>query len=333
VAVHLAGLGVVGGGGGGMEDNADSLWKKHQLPAPQSPQVVLNGPPSKATSMMYGIPETDETRWSMNPIHCRTSFEPTVGGTLHDSIISGAVAEDIDLMFPKGPMIFNTGWTLDLGPTAKQKERYLIPYNFGYLYSTQAFYGVPASGTIKLFLPYEQNESVLTYDSEVEEMVEATNGTRRNTVKEDYPHPDSMQFLNIVVCGANENYGAKQCNMERDVEFIAGGEKIVDVHYIDAMGVSDRGKRICVTMSVPSNATLTTKQLMMAESDEGGKGRKATEKQSPTNKKSETRQLEVGTVADTLGLSLEISVTGKVIWVNGPCILSHVIWEQKRTDL
>jgi len=130
VAVHLAGLGVVGGGGGGMEDNMDSLWKKHQLPAPQSPQVVLDGPPSKATSMMYGIPETDDTRWSMNPIHCRTSFEPTVGGTLHDSIISGAVAEDIDLMFPKGPMIFNTGWTLDLGPT----ERYLMPYNFGYLY-------------------------------------------------------------------------------------------------------------------------------------------------------------------------------------------------------
>ena len=106
VAVHLAGLGVVGGG---REDNADSLWKKHQLPAPQPPDVVLNGPPSKATSMMYGIPVTDDTRWSMNPIHCRTSFEPTVGGTLKDSIISGAVAEDVDIDFPKTAIFFNVG--------------------------------------------------------------------------------------------------------------------------------------------------------------------------------------------------------------------------------
>lgn len=241
--------------------------------------------------------------------------------------------------------MYNSGWVFNLGPKAKLIKRGMKQYSLGYLYSTAAYYGVPASGTLKLFLPYEKSESAPAYDLEVESEDggggRAGEGRRMNTVKDDSSYSDSMQFLNIVVCGANENYGSKQCNMETDIEFIAGEEKVTEVHYIDAMGVSDRGKQICVTMAVPSNATLTTEKLMMEEAQkeevekvyDNKEGKKAMKRQSPTEKKSGARLLETGTAASTFGLSLQISVTGRVRWEDGPCIVSHVIWEQARTDL
>ena len=81
-AFDLASLGEVRG----LPD--DSVWKNRILPHPQSLNMELDDQ-SKASSMMYGV--FDEiSRWHMNPVHCRTSFEPTVGGRLEDSIVTGA---------------------------------------------------------------------------------------------------------------------------------------------------------------------------------------------------------------------------------------------------
>lgn len=347
-AVDLVGLGVVGGRDDG------NLWKKHRLPPPQSLGLELDGN-SKASSMMHGVLSTEvgeeepisgeagsvEGHWYMNPIHCRTSFEPTVGGRLEDSIISGTYAQKMDPLFPKGPMMYNHGWVLDLGPEATRIERMLQQYKLGYVYSTVAYYGIPPSGGLKLFLPYEENESVPTYIlEEAEDTNNVGGGKRRNKAKDGTPIPEYVQFENIVVCGANEHWGDKQCNMETDVDFIVGGEMATEVHYIDATGVSD-GKRICVTMSVPNNATHTTKELMMKEANtqeqERGKTMKTEDGksiryQSPANETG-GGQLEMSSTTGTFGLSLHILVKGKVFWNDGPCSISHVVWEQTTTDL
>merc|ERR1711957_1013473 len=102
--------------------------------------------------------------------------------------------------------------------------------------------------------------------------------------------------------------------MERDLEFIVGGENATEVHYIDALGVSDRGKQLCVIMVVPTNATYTTKELMTEEAKEEKDG-EALGKRTPMKKKAGDRQLEMQT---TVGLSLLISVKGKVFWKDGP---------------
>jgi len=355
---HLTGLATFD------DEDRDPLWKNHRLPPPQLQEQdpLLDGQPSMASSMMHGVTlknegsKSDTTGvtgdgaplWYMNPIHCRTSFEPTVGGSLIDSIVTGTVPETVNLIFPKSPSMYNSGWVLDLGPDAKTMQRLLQQYDLGYLYSTAAYYGVPPSGALMLFLPYEETESVPPYKLEMEggdklkegEEEEGTGiGTRkrRDDVNVESPRPDSMHFLNIVICGANDNLGDEQCNMEKNLDFIIGGEKATDVHYINAMGVSDKGKPICVTMTVPTNATYTTKESMKknvegTEIEKKEKDSKAIKFQSPTKNKLGDAHLKADNIDGTFGISLKILVKGKIFWKTGRCSVSHVIWEQTRTE-
>eukprot|EP00978_Attheya_sp_CCMP212_P031483 scaffold119162_cov55-Attheya_sp.AAC.1 len=66
-------------------------------------------------SISFGVQTEGENDWIMNPVHCRSTFTPTVHGSFEDIVVSGTTATDIELHKPRGPMFYNSAWTLDLG--------------------------------------------------------------------------------------------------------------------------------------------------------------------------------------------------------------------------
>lgn len=95
------------------EDQRQSRLKSTFLPPP----VTVNATTMQEwTSMFFGIPQStlpvdlalntkDEinSAWKMNPVHCKTSYDPIVdaSGSLTSIIVSGSTAEDMDVMLPK----------------------------------------------------------------------------------------------------------------------------------------------------------------------------------------------------------------------------------------
>jgi len=187
------------------------------------------------TSLIFGVPKSPTT-WKMNKIQCRTTFDPILTGAMQDILISGSSAEDIDVMLPKGPMLYNKNWVLDLGDTEKTAKRKIERYSgLGFLDIKKAYYGVFASGLLQLFLP--------TTIKTAHEMESA----------KDY-------FQSLVICEVNERKEHKECNLERDVTFMVGGVKAESVHAIEGKGVSYLGKKLCVNVGIPPSAKISSKK-------------------------------------------------------------------------
>jgi len=324
-------------------------WKNRPnyiLPPPFSP-IHQDDAASKAQSFLLGIPtnnkDTNDTNndknkpneWQMNPIHCRTSFDPIIGGDLQDMVLSGTAGEEVNLRLPKSPMFFNSHWVMDAGPEMKRMMRLEDQYKFGFQDLKKAYYGVKTSGILSLFVPYSLDYSFPEYYDQDEGggeggQVEGGEATTHDFTATTSPH---SLFRNIIVCEVNEHRGGGQCNMEKDVEFIIGGAKANDVTYIDAMGTKYQGKKICVIMSIPQNTTLTTMGHMKKEADAiiVKESETIEEIQFMKNLRDEVNDRDNDD--DTIGLSLQVSVLNpKVSWDNGPCSVSHVIWEQVRLN-
>ena len=263
-------------------------------------------------SVLFGEPvgelSSNSSQWSMDPIYCRTSFDPIISGELKDIIISGKDAENIDLLLPRGPMHYNKNWVLDLGPESKQSASTLKQYDLGYQDGRKAYYGVQPSGKMKLFLPFER--------------------TNLDTKAKNKSPPTKVYanayFKSVIVCEVTDYRGEDQCNLERDVSFVLGGVNAT-ASYIIANGVTYRGKKACVSIDVPSDSLLTTKKEMEHERDE--------EIKDSSNHRSLFSKTKFDSL-DEFGISLEIFVSAKeIFWKDGPCSVSHVIWVQNKEEI
>ena len=252
-------------------------FEHYFLPAPQSPEDPYDHV-SQNTTVMFGSPASD-SRWYMNDIHCMTTFDPLVSGLLQDSVISGSDAEHLDLMLPKGPMIYNKNWIMDLGSVTKNLERALLKFDLGFQDSRKAYFGVEPSGNLTVFVPYKRDGS-------------ATKEKRipREVVK------------SIIVCEANER---SACKIDEDMSFLLGGYSSTP-KVIEANGATYSGRKLCVSLDIPDDVKWTQRRT-----------------------KSSGYLLRKNT--DELGIELVISVSNKLIfWKDGPCSISHIIWEQIR---
>jgi len=183
---------------------------------------------SPISPLLYGR-NTNE-KWTMDRASCRTSFDPILGGNLEELVISNNVHASLDVMLPKGAMLYNTGWVLDLGDAEKMAKQQLARFGgLGFVDSKKAYYGVHASGTIRFFLPRNEEKSTET------------------------------PMSSVILCESNEKRDAMACNLENDVKYSIGGVDATDVKSIDATGFSYLGKNICVHMTVPTGAKSTTK--------------------------------------------------------------------------
>ena len=254
-------------------------FKHYYLPPPQSPEDPYDHV-SQNTTVMFGVPATADLRWYMNDVHCMTTFDPIVYGSLQDNVISGSDAEDMDLMLPKGPMIYNKNWIMDLGTVTKNLVRTMLKFDLGFQDSRKAYFGVEPSGNLTIFIPYNSDRSVTKEKKE----------DPREAIK------------SVIVCEANER---SSCKIDEDMSFLLGGFPTTP-RIIDANGASYSGRKLCVSFDIPDST-----------------------KWSPRRAKKSGNLLRKN--EEQLGIELSISVANnRIMWKNGPCSISHVIWEQYR---
>lgn len=253
-------------------------FKHYYLPPPQSPEDPYDHV-SRNTTVMFGVPATADPRWYMNELHCMTTFDPIVSGSLQDYVISGSDAEDMDLMLPKGPMIYNQNWIMDLGTVTKNLERPILKFDLGFVDSRKAYFGVEPSGNLTIFIPYKNDRSAKTENRNPREVIKS-----------------------VIVCEANER---SACKIDEDMSFLLGGFPSTP-HIIDANGVTYSGRKLCVSLDIPDEVKWASRK---------------TKKSGYLLRKN----------GEELGIELAISVSNKLIfWKDGPCSISHIIWEQFR---
>jgi len=269
--------------------------KMGSLPSPLASEAINSTKPWK--SILFGG-SSENDHWHMNPIYCRTSFEPTLSGDLASIVVSGSVAETIDIMLPRSKMFYNKGWVLDLSDGEKQARRKLDLFGgLGFVDSKKAYYGIYASGTLELLLPYQSQKGDLR--------------------QPEVGNKASDWYKSVVVCEVNEKREAGACSTEKDIHYKLGGANVTGVFMMDAAGTLYLGKKLCNYITVPENARLTTRALL---------------------KQNETQPLlmppveEIEKHKNDVGLAVEISVNNfHIVKREQACSISHIVWEQRRS--
>ena len=242
-AVEVA-LGIMEGGSGDGGDDwkesllHDEMYKQHGSKGSVLPPPTTDGSGSGVLSLLHGVAKQDHgEEWTMPPVSCRTSFLPNISGHLESIIVSGVTKDDQDMIKPRDDALFNSGWVMDVGKVERETKEKVNKYGgLGYIDMKTALYGIPSSGTLKLWLPYE-----------------GSTNTRSSHEALDY-------FQSVVFCEVNEKRGDKECNMISDLEFHVGGASISRQHVKQIKGVASYLKKdICIHVDIPTSAKITAK--------------------------------------------------------------------------
>lgn len=214
------------------------------LPAPVHGENVA---PSNLLSLFYGTQDAsksaDSMSWKMNPVHCRTTYDPILNNSLQNIVVDGSLGEELNVMLPKGAQLFNKGWVLDLGKNEKNAKKKLERFGgLGYIDSKKAYYGIYASGPLELFLPcLDRNDLHLKMQASSEEQ----------QIRAD------ECFKNLVICEVNEKHTSQECDLHRDLSFRVGGIIAEDAQSVNATGTSYWGRNICLRVPIPDKTVLS----------------------------------------------------------------------------
>ena len=263
------------------------------LPPPVLEEARNNTQPWRST--LFGEPDEDGS-WHMNPMQCRTSFEPILQGNLTSIAASGSTGENIDVMLPKSKMFYNRAWVLDLSPAEKEAKRELDIFGgLGYVESKKAYYGLYSSHVLQFHLPYEGG------------------GPEQPAVGD----KARDWFQSVVLCQVNEKrdvVGA--CKPENDLALSIGGVNVTDATMIDAAGSLYLGHKLCLYARVPDGAVISTREeLKNALPQKNQVILPDEEKQDET-----IPGLEVGVWVSNMDVNKREQA----------CSVSHVVWEHSK---
>ena len=271
------------------------------LPSPKSGAILnvsMSFPP-----VLFGRREF-EYGWTMNPVHCRTTFQPRLSGDLSDVIVSGGVGEDIDLLLPKSQMYYNKGWTFDLSEGEKSALRKLsvFDHGLGFMDSKPAYYGLKSSGRLTMLLPY------------IPKIPSAPTPSEGDLA--------GNWFKSLVICEVNEKRDSGACNSETDVGYIVGGVNVTNSTMMTAAGTLFLGKKLCMNIEIPATSKLTTrKQHRLREERSRIEGLGENQVVASDNSK-DAEDEEVGLLVEVFVLN------HRIVHIDQTCSVSHVIWEQ-----
>uniref|UniRef100_A0A7S1BW83 Uncharacterized protein n=1 Tax=Corethron hystrix TaxID=216773 RepID=A0A7S1BW83_9STRA len=279
-------------------DKRTFTFKSPLLPRPLFPPHNTD---EKPISVLVGDPidgplQEPTSPWLLNRVSCRTSFEPHLKdeGTLKDIVVSGLAPEKVDILLPKGMMTYGKGWVWDIGDSERKAKNRLTVHDggLGFIDSKTALYGLPISGMLNLWLPWEGT----------------TGGWQATHHTPSVGDRASKWFKSFVICEVNEKRTAKECKMDTDVDYFVGGASAASkVEKIVAPGVQYLTKDICVQVDVHSTSTLSSRP-------DDGSGSSSI------------------TGSGNVGLSVDVKVTGFLTLKDGACSISHVVWEQLGTS-
>ena len=224
----------------------DPHWREHIRQNPSSegklPVPVTDAGKTGAATILHGSPsKSDSTKWRMNRVSCRTSFLPNLFGNFDSIIQSGVTKDEDDIIKSRDDALFVGGWVMDVGKVERETKLKVQKYGgLGYIDMKTALYGIPSSGPLKLWLPYELSEK--------DSMLSTGDLQARK------------YFNSIVLCEVNEKRGDKECNMVSDLSFEVGGVAVAKTGITKIKEVASYLKKeICIRLDIPKDAEVSPK--------------------------------------------------------------------------
>lgn len=253
---------------------------------------------SDHSAITIGVPNSDNSNeWHMSHTSCRTSFKPNMSGPLSDIITSGLSPEansPENVMTDHKEEDFEKGWLVDVGTVEKKTKRKVESFGgMGYIDMKIAIYGTSKSGTLEMWLPYEDEDSQNVNQSK--KSLRSIDTRRAN-----------QYFKSLILCEVNEKRGNDECNFSQDLHIEIGGAKVVSISKMNAAAYLK--KQICIHVEIPSEAQISKHPLTA----------------SSYNNEDPFLNFEGKT---DIGLEVKVSVSNEnVSFENGACSISHVVW-------
>lgn len=222
----------------------DPKWRENisfNEPNRNLPAPVTDVSKTGAASILHGIPNHDSSTWRMHRVSCRTSFLPNMFGNLDSIIESGVTKNEDDMLKSRDDSLFVGGWVMDVGQVERETKLKVQKYGgLGYIDMKTALYGIPSSGTLKLWLPYEISAT---------KPVQSTGDVQARTY-----------FNSVVLCEVNEKRGDKECSMISDLTFRVGGTLVSKAEITQINTVASYLKKdICIRLEIPKEAKLSAR--------------------------------------------------------------------------
>jgi hypothetical protein len=277
----------------------DEQWETHharELALQPFPPLLSKDPPSNPKPVMELLYGHDDGR--MRDISCRTSFLPAVDHekVLPSVVVSGMAkdVESLDIMNERSDELYKSGWVLDVSKIERDTKKKVEKCGgLGYIDMKIALYGIPESGTLRLWLPFEGGGS----------------------------HPDTSDarqwFDDLIICEANEKRKDEACQLDSDLTYVVGGVEVssTSVTHVDGAGLYLK-RKTCVHVGVPDGSTIT--KLGDVKTAEGSLLTTEDKRRLGGSQASD----------DDVGLLVDVTAHSKVSRANGACCLSHIRWEQ-----
>ena len=273
----------------------------HRIP-PLQPgfafEKPLNAPPSgnpdAVTQLLYGhrADDNNNNMFVLKDLSCRTSFLPAVDHEkiLPSVVVDGLIKPDMDIMEDRPDSMYQQGWVLDVSKVERDTKRKVEKCGgLGYIDMKVALYGVPDSGKLKLWLPYE--------------------GPKK---QKQQPDAASHWFDDLILCEANEKRSGEACQLDRDLQITVGSARVSEkeVQMIDGAGAY-LNRKTCLHVPIPSSAKVT--RLGDVRKNDGSA-------LSEEDKKRLSGGVDVG-------LEVVLEASSSVTRSNGACCVSHIVWE------
>jgi len=265
---------------------------------PISTKLPENDP--EVTELLFGHPNNNnENELMMKQLSCRTSFLPATdhSKTLTSVVVSGLAERDLDIMVDRTDEHYKDGWVMDVSKVERDTKRKVEQCGgLGYIDMKIALYGVPESGKVRLWLPFE--------------------GPSHDHHDHDGGDINARHwFDNFVICEANEKRDEKACKLDRDLELFVGGVEVAAENVHPLRGAAEYLKRpTCVNVGVPKDAAVMPL------------GDVRTPTGQPLSQDEKARFGAYGD--DALGMVVDVTAKPNVTRKNGACCLSHIVWEQ-----
>lgn len=274
-----------------------SIPKEHEHHARfPKPISVLKNDNKEVKELLLGHVSTeDPSSYIMKDLSCRTSFEPATdtSKTLASIVVSGLTGGDLDIMHDRSMQHYQDGWVFDVSKTERDTKRKVERCGgLGYIDLKTALYGIPESGTLRLWLPFEGPSHA-----------DHSHGAGDDDAKH--------WFDDLLICEANEKRDASACKLNQDLEVIVGGVPVTGIHPLQEVAKYLK-RETCVNVGIPVNAKVT--KLANVVTTDG----------KPLN---QPERRKLADDDDAIGVVVDVKARSKVTLPGGACCLSHIVWE------
>lgn len=300
---------------------------RHPVEFPPPMEKIPEPNPTEVIDLLFGHEQiaataagSEKRQRRMNPLSCRTNFLPATDTTkvLPSIVVSGlapGVTAD-NIMTERTDTNYEQGWVLDVSNVERDtKVKVEQCGGLGYIDMKIALYGIPSSGPLQLWLPFESDA------------LHSNHSHSSSATTNDPVHTNARHWFNeLIVCEANEKRKPQACQLETDIEYTVGGITVTNARLIRS--AAEYLKRpTCVHIGVPDQAIVTRLSQLQTRSGRPLSNEERERLQRTGRSKNQRNRNQVDS-HDPIGLVVDLRAKTKVSREQGACCISHVVWEE-----